>query len=97
MGAHKPGAMIAHTDFEDQNEDGSCNCNLTYSEKVISIFCPLFFVASSAEYGSCNRLRRSPSFETYSSLIKTVDKPWSMSASKITGKSLVQLLIKQHQ
>jgi hypothetical protein len=56
MGAHKPGAMIARTDFKDQNEDRSCNCNLMYSEKMISIFCPLFSIASSAEYSSCSHL-----------------------------------------
>ena len=75
MGAHRPGAIIAHTDLEDQYEEGSCNCNLTYSENAIVTFCPLFFMASSAEYGSGRRLRWSPSIDTCSSLIRAAEEP----------------------
>ena len=75
MGAHRPGATIARTDLEDQYEEGSCNCTLTYSVNAIVTFCPLFFMASSAEYGSGRRLRRSPSIDTYSSLIKAAEEP----------------------
>jgi hypothetical protein len=31
IGAHRPGAMTARTDFEDQSEEGSCSRILTYS------------------------------------------------------------------
>jgi hypothetical protein len=33
IGAHWPGAMMAHTDLEDQRAEGSCNCSLMYLEK----------------------------------------------------------------
>src|SRR5882762_2909278 len=87
MGAQRPGAMIARTDLEDQNAEGSCNCSLTYSENSILTFCPFFSIASSTEYGLGRRLRCRQRLVTCSSLIKTVEDPWSISASKVIGKA----------
>ena len=47
IGAHRLGAMIVQTDFEDQKEEGSCNVTLTYSVKRMLIFCLLLSITSS--------------------------------------------------
>ena len=51
-------------------------------------------MASLAEYGSRRRLQWRPRRDTYSSLIKTAEDPWSISTLKVTGNSWLLLLVR---
>src|ERR1700691_3309206 len=85
IGEQSLSTMIVQMDFEDQYKGGLWSCTLTYSENLISTFCPFFSIASSAVYGSCRHLRRRQSLVTYSSLIKAAEEPWSIRALNVIG------------